>query len=289
MEPTAPAPDERAPYIDPEYGPIDGFDPAYRAPKQTGGPVVKWLIGIIVVMVMLGMIGIVAVVGRPTAAVNPKCKGKIEQSMRLPDGEDHAVVLVDVPSNDDLDVRTIAGTVAAYLSDLAPDGARVELLYDFGVGTGITVDRCFDGTRSLVARKANRTNQERLQTALGAELFEQLSSQLRGQTVQPTGGPARLLRQAGRMGTDVTSWFLWSDLLANDGSCFDIGETEATPENATAAVNRCIDSRDLPSSDESTPPLTLHGAGESTRTGSFDGFAVNLEAAICKHLTCADR
>jgi len=191
------------------------------------------------------------------------------------------LLLVDVSGNDATLASIISKDLLAEIRPLLEAGVRPTLLLDFGGSQAVHTDECLDGSRSLKADKNNDVVQKRLIREITAQLEAVMTSAVQTGEVEITGGPSRLLLTAKQLRPhlgDELRLVLWSDLGANDGSCFDAGSALASKGTAQAVATRC-EAEGL--FDLSDVTIQLFGAGTTNRTAEFKLYTTELALAIC--------
>lgn len=194
------------------------------------------------------------------------------------------VVLIDPASNDPTEARLIAQRLQPMLVPYLESGITVEVLVDPGLGAATSVSACLDGSEVFAVRNANDIRQQRHLAAATEAVTDVIKSMVVSAPVTEAGGPVRLLRHSQRIGSPTGNLMvvLWSDLLANDGSCLDPEGAEGSDETALAVVARC---ESIGAVAAIEADLTLLGVGESPRSGQFRYWADLVGDGLCAALT----
>lgn len=200
-----------------------------------------------------------------------------------PAQEAHSVlVLVDPDGNDPARARTIARQIVPLLTPYLETGLRLELMVHPGMGGVSIVSDCFDGLAVFRVKNEHPTVQQRELSEAAGVLADELEGMIASAPVAAAGGPIPLLQYAGASGQAGQLVVLWSDLLANDGSCLDAEGAEASWETAAAVVDRCVAVGAVESLDAE---VVLLGAGQTARAAGFEYWAVAVGEGLCEALT----
>jgi hypothetical protein len=271
----------------------DEFD--HRDPYRSGkSSVPKWVVYPVVIL-----FGMAAVAGIAFASwkaqqqranvAPPDCPAGVEAAMsKKTPSQTEILILVDVASNSDFESDVVASELSSLLTRTASSvPSKVTAVYDFGFGSQLVVEKCLAGVRTLSTKQANTTVERNTSIAFEADMRKLIKSSIRAGKVSPTGGPLRLLNRARALPRSKSqTWVLWSDLVANDGTCLDATGEVADSATALTAVNRCMSAGSFVLPDGVT--LSIHGAGLSERSARFSSWAVSLQEMICTELKCVD-
>lgn len=210
-----------------------------------------------------------------------RCPKAIDESAEKEVTNRSILVLVDLPANDEYHSNQIARDLAPWIVTQLRVSSKLEVRYYGGEGQRIDPSSCLDGSTGYGSMRNNSIRQTRDDEELTEAIRRLLEAEVRAQEVRPRGGPIPLLKLAGNIGPDVVA--IWSDYLANDESCLDALEMEASPELAEALIDRCRDSAIFDGLDEPTF-IALLGAGESDRTIGLEDWSNDVRNALCKEI-----
>lgn len=217
-----------------------------------------------------------------------ECPKVLESARGTIDANDlgvaHVLVLIDPASNDSAEARMIGRQLDPIISPYLESGLTLEVLIDPGVGAVSTVSECLDGSSVFAVRNANDVRQRRDLTLAAKTVVDLIESMVASTQVAETGGPVALLRHAPKVGDPGSHSpgrsvvVLWSDLLANDGSCLDPEGAEGSEEVAEAVVARCVA---VGAAEPIEADVILLAVGGSSRSAGFQYWADLVGDTLC--------
>jgi hypothetical protein len=232
--------------------------------------------------------GIRSLSGRQPSAIveSPDCPRSISRESRK-SGDGNLYILIDLPSNTFEDAKVISKQLINPIMDSLGEGSkRVEIKFDPGIGIAISGNNCLDGTGFFSIKHGNETNQAKAKERFSKALQVVIESTVMSQSVGSTGGPIRLLTGAindADSASGSSELILWSDLVANDGSCFDASGETADLLTASAVAERCRETLNLSGK---FSRLTFVGAGSSQRSSDLSAWALQLKDDVCSLKEC---
>ena len=241
----------------------------------------------------VGVLGL-ATIEEPTAEPG-ECPPVLESARGTVDPVDpavaHVLVLIDPSTNDPADARFIARRVEPVVTPHLESGLTLEVIVDPGANNSSVISECLDGSGVFAVRNANDVRQRRDLSEAAKAFTDLIEEMIVAAPVGETGGPIGLLRHARLAGELVPEEsgtlvvMLWSDLLANDGSCLDPEGSEASEEVARAVVARCVavDAVSVIDAD-----VMLLGVGQSPRSAGFEYWADLVAGFLCDELAPSD-
>jgi hypothetical protein len=204
------------------------------------------------------------------------------------------ILLIDPASTNEPEAQLIVDDLMPLLEPFFLGNLRIQVIVNHGDNV-ITASPCLNGGLVFRALHVNEITQDQRVKDMGPALRSELLHVIRIKAVGDSGGPVPLLRYAyGAKGGDASTRtvVLWSDMLANDGSCLD-----GSPDNlgsisdgltpyadeylANQLVNRCVESGVL-KPDGIDGSLVIIGSGETNRSGQFREFADSLASQLCQ-------
>ncbi len=188
------------------------------------------------------------------------------------------MVLVDRVALDQAAVDTMTGFVRSDIAQGVADHARLTLVVDQGSDGELLHDPCLDGTRAF------RADDPEAAAAVVEAIVEEIGLSVREAGPPGDGSPLRLLQEASRStGGDGQAHpvTLLSDLIGDDGSCFDPGDVPLEEADAAALVAGC----DI---DPIQGDLRLSRVSLSARSIPREQLAFGLADEVCAELAAGE-